>query len=163
MKRRATLRDTIARNQASMDLYAAMADKPRVMLTAPPPPKPRTLRKPSSPQFLESHTMAEVFDLLRNHPDVAWFARMNSGANIDDDRYITFYRLYIQASTVKTKGISDYIGQLYTGRFFAIECKRRGVTKATEAQQQYLDAVRRGGGLSGVAQSAADALNILAG
>ena len=107
--------------------------------------------------------MAEVFAVLRSHPDVAWFARMNSGASTDDDRYVTFYRLYIPQQRVATKGISDYIGQLYDGTFFAIECKRRGVTKATEAQQAYLDAVRRNGGLAGVAQSGDDAVGILAG
>lgn len=161
--RRKPLRETIARNQQSMDLYAALSDRPRVMLTAPPPPKPRAPRTPSPPELRESHTMAEVFAVLRSHPDVAWFARMNSGASTDDDRYVTFYRLYIPQQRVATKGISDYIGQLCDGTFFAIECKRRGVTKATEAQQTYLDAVRRNGGLAGVAQSGDDAVGILAG
>ena len=65
--------------------------------------------------------MAEVFAVLRSRPDVAWFARMNSGASMDDDRYVTFYRLYIPQQRVATKGISDYIGQLCDGTFFAIK------------------------------------------
>lgn len=44
--------------------------------------------------------------------------------------------------------------------FCAVEVKRPG-GKVSESQQRFLDAVKRSGGIAGVARSAQDALNIL--
>lgn len=159
MKRR-TLRDTIARNQQSMDLYAALSDRPRVVLTAPPPPKPRKPRAPST-QGTEGDVMRAVFDLLRRHRRVAWFMRLNSGAVSDGDRYTTFYRLYLPGQPGIAKGASDYLGQLEDGRLFLVEVKRPGVTRGTIEQEMLIAACQAQGGVAGVCQSVEDVIVLL--
>ena len=159
MKRR-TLRDTIARNQQSMDLYAALSDRPRVVLTAPPPPKPRKPRAPST-RATEGDVMRAVFDLLRQHRRVAWFMRLNSGAVSDGDRYTAFYRLYLRGRPGITKGASDYLGQLVDGRLFLVEVKRPGVTRGTVEQEMLIGACQAQGGMAGVCQSVDDVLQLL--
>lgn len=159
MKRR-TLRETIARNQQSMDLYAALADKPRVVLTAPPPPKPRKPREPST-KATEGDVMRAIFDLLRRHRRVAWFMRLNSGAVSDGDRYTTFYRLYLPGRPGISKGASDYLGQLTDGRLFLVEVKRPGVTRGTVEQEMLIGACQAQGGVAGVCQSVEDVLALL--
>lgn len=160
VRKRETLRETIARNQASMDLYAALSDRPRVVLTAPPPPKPRAPRKPST-DATEADVMRAVFDLLRAHRRVAWFMRLNSGAVSDGDRYTTFYRLYLPGRPGITKGASDYLGQLTDGRLFLVEVKRPGVTRGTVEQEMLIGACQAQGGVAGVCQSVDDVLLLL--
>ena len=159
-RRRETLRETIARNQQSMDLYAALADKPRVVLTAPPPPKPRAKREPK-PGDTEADVMRAVFALLSQHRRVAWFMRLNSGAVSDGDRYTVFYRLYLRGYSGMTKGASDYLGQLTDGRLFLVEVKRPGVTKGTPEQERVLAVCRECGGVAGVCQSVEDVIALL--
>ena len=159
-RRRETLRDTIARNQQSMDLYAALSDRPRVVLTAPPPPKPRKPREPST-RATEGDVMRAVFDLLRRHRRVAWFMRLNSGAVSDGDRYTTFYRLYLPGRPGISKGASDYLGQLTDGRLFLVEVKRPGVTRGTVEQEMLIGACQAQGGVAGVCQSVDDVLRLL--
>jgi hypothetical protein len=160
VRKRETLRETIARNQQSMDLYAALSDRPRVELTAPPPPKPRAPRKPSA-DGTEADVMRAVFDLLRVHRRVAWFMRLNSGAVQDGDRYTVFYRLYMRGEPGRTKGASDYLGQLTDGRLFLLECKRPGVRKGTIEQEMLIGACHANGGVAGIVQSVEDALALL--
>lgn len=159
-RKRETLRDTIARNQASMDLYAALSDRPRVVLTAPTPPKPRAPRKPST-DATEADVMRAVFDLLRTHRRVAWFMRLNSGAVQDGDRYTVFYRLYMRGDPGRTKGASDYLGQLTDGRLFLVEVKRPGVTRGTVEQEMLIGACQAAGGVAGIAQSVEDVIALL--
>ena len=158
--KRTTLRETIARNQQSMDLYAALSDRPRVVLTAPPPPKPRAPRAPST-QATEADVMRAIFDLLRRHRRVAWFMRLNSGAVSDGDRYTAFYRLYLPGLSGMSKGASDYLGQLTDGRLFMVEVKRPSVVKGTPEQERVLAACREHGGVAGVCQSVDDVLALL--
>ena len=158
MKRR-TLRDTIARNQQSMDLYAALSNRPRVVLDAPPPPKPRTKRQPTGDT--EGDVMRAVFALLSQHRRVAWFMRLNSGAVSDGDRYTAFYRLYLPGLSGMSKGASDYLGQLTDGRLFMVEVKRPGVVKGTFEQERVLAVCREHGGVAGVCQSVDDVLALL--
>lgn len=158
--KRTTLRDTIARNQQSMDLYAALSDRPRVVLDAPPPPKPRVKRAPST-QATEGDVMRAVFDLLRRHRRVGWFMRLNSGAVSDGDRYTTFYRLYLPGRPGISKGASDYLGQLTDGRLFLVEVKRPGVTRGTIEQEMLIGACQAQGGVAGVCQSVDDVLALL--
>ena len=159
-RRRETLRDTIARNQQSMDLYAALSDRPRVELTMPPPPKPRAKRQPST-RATEGDVMRAIFDLLRRHRRVAWFMRLNSGAVSDGDRYTTFYRLYLPGLSGMSKGASDYLGQLTDGRLFLVEVKRPGVTRGTVEQEMLIGACEAAGGVAGIAQSVEDVIALL--
>lgn len=162
MKRRPTLRETIAKNQQSMDLYAALSGKPRVELTMPPEPVKRAPRaKPAEPRGTEADVMKAVHAFLRVHPRVAWFMRINSGAVSDGDRHVVFYRLWMRGHGVRSAGMSDYLGQLDDGRVFLLECKRPGLRKATEAQQELLDMCRWHNGLAAVVQSVEDVVEVL--
>lgn len=107
--------------------------------------------------------MRAVFDLLRAHRRVAWFMRLNSGAVQDGDRYTVFYRLYMRGEPGRTKGASDYLGQLTDGRLFLIECKRPGVRKGTLEQEALLQACRDNNGVAGIVQSVEDAIELLGG
>lgn len=162
MKRRPTLRETIAKNQATMDLYAALSGKPRVELTMPPEPVKRAPRaKPAEPRGTEADVMKAVHAFLRVHPRVAWFMRINSGAVSDGDRHVVFYKLWMRGARVKTKGMADYLGQLDDGRLFLLECKRPGLRKATPEQQELLEFCRWHGGLAAVVQSVEDVAEVL--
>jgi len=162
MKRRPTLRETITRNQATMDLYAALSGKPRVELTMPPEPVKRAPRaKPAEPRGTEADVMKAVHAFLRVHPRVAWFMRINSGAVSDGDRHVVFYRLWMRGLGVRSKGMADYLGQLDDGRLFLLECKRPGLRKATPEQQELLDHCAVHGGLAAVVQSVEDVAEVL--
>lgn len=166
MKRRPTLRETIAKNQTAMDLYAAMSDRPRVVFEAPPEPVKRAKRPTAAvaaaePRGTEADVMRAVHAFLRVHPRVAWFMRINSGAVSDGDRHVAFYRLWMRGSRVKTKGMADYLGMLDDGRLFLLECKRPGLRKATPEQQELLEFCRWHGGLAAVVQSVEDVAEVL--
>jgi len=166
MKRRPTLRDTIAKNQQSMDLYAALSGKPRVELTMPPEPVKRAKRLTAAnavaePRGTEADVMKAVHAFLRVHPRVAWFMRINSGAVSDGDRHVVFYRLWMRGLGVRSKGMADYLGQLDDGRLFLLECKRQGLRKATPEQQELLEFCRKHGGLAAVVQSVEDVAEVL--
>ena len=162
MKRRPSLRETIAKNQASMDLYAALSGKPRVELTMPPEPVKRAPRaKPAERRGTEADVMKAVHAYLRVHPRVAWFMRINSGAVSDGDRHVVFYRLWMRGLGVRSKGMSDYLGMLDDGRLFLLECKRPGLRKATQEQQELLEWCRWHGGRAAVVQSVEDVAEVL--
>ena len=57
-------------------------------------------------------------------------------------------------------GSSDLIG-LYRGRFLAVEIKTP-TGKATPEQLRFIEAVKRHGGIAGIARSPADAVALLA-
>ena len=57
-------------------------------------------------------------------------------------------------------GSSDLIG-LYRGRFLAVEIKTP-TGKATPEQLRFIEAVKRHGGIAGIARSPQDALDLLA-
>ena len=158
---RETLREKMLRNQATMDRYAAISGKPRVLLDIPPEPVKRGPRKPSG-QPTEADVMREVHDFLRVHPRVSWFMRLNSGAVQDGDRYTFFYRLYLRGKPGRTKGASDYLGQLIDGRIFLLECKRPGVKRGTDEQHELIDACLAANGIAGIVQSVEDAQALLA-
>jgi hypothetical protein len=160
MRGRKTLREIMLANQASMDVYAAMSGKPRIEFDIPPEPKKRAPAKPSA-NGTESDVMTAVFQLLRVHPRVAWFMRLNSGAMQDGDRFTVFYRLYLRGRPGRTKGASDYLGQLTDGRLFLMECKRPGVRRGTDEQHDLLDACVAAGGVGGIMQSVEDAQRLL--
>jgi len=166
MKRRPSLRETIAKNQTAMDLYAAMSDRPRVVFEAPPEPVKRAKRPTAAgataePRGTEADVMRAVHAFLRVHPRVAWFMRINSGAVNDGDRHVVFYKLWMRGARVKTKGMADYLGMLDDGRLFLLECKRPGLHKATPEQQELIDVCQLYGGLAAVVQSVEDVAEVL--
>jgi predicted porin len=91
----------------------------------------------------EATVLASVIRYLKIHRAVAWAQRMNTGAvSMGDSRYMRF----------GFKGCSDIIGQLYDGRFLAIECKSdKG--RLTEEQRNFIERVNRHGGLAGMVRS----------
>jgi len=160
MRGRKTLREVMTDHQRTEDTLAALWGKPRRELPIPPEPKKRAPAKPSA-SGTESDVMAAVFELLRVHPRVAWFMRLNSGAVQDGDRFTVFYRLYLRGRPGRTKGASDYLGQLTDGRLFLMECKRPGVRRGTDEQHDLLDACVAAGGVGGIVQSVEDAVALL--
>lgn len=160
MRGRRTLREVMQDHQRSEDTLAAIWGKPRRELPIPPEPRKRAPAKPSA-NGTESDVMTAVFQLLRVHPRVAWFMRLNSGAVQDGDRFTVFYRLYLRGRPGRTKGASDYLGQLTDGRLFLMECKRPGVRRGTDEQHDLLDACVAVGGVGGIVQSVEDAQRLL--
>lgn len=59
-------------------------------------------------------------------------------------------------------GSSDIIGITPNGQFLAVEVKSK-TGRLTEEQQRFIDAVRRKGGIAGVARSVEEALQLLSG
>jgi hypothetical protein len=81
-------------------------------------------------------------ELLEQHPSVAWVMRMNTGVAVygegDQKRFVRF----------SIPGVSDIVGQLKDGRFFAVEVKRPG-KEPTDDQWAFLRNVAQNGGLAG--------------
>ena len=87
-------------------------------------------------------------------PRVAWVHRFNTGAHvvIGQDKAGKATRRFVRYAFT---GCADLLGQLVTGQFLAIECKRAG-GKARAEQKIFLQQVRDAGGLALLARSIAD-------
>lgn len=156
MKRgRITLREQIARNQQSLDAYAAFSGKPRVVLNAPPEPKARAPRQASGNPS-EAEILKAVLQLVKRHPKVALAWRQNSMTAREQNRDGSFR--YVRANT--QRGMSDIMGTLKDGRTLAIECKS-ATGRVQPHQQAFLDQVRAAGGVVGVCRSVEDAVKLL--
>lgn len=146
---------------------AALTGRPGINITEPvkparAAPTPSGYRKEQGP----GGTAEEIGDAIKRHPRVVWFARYNSGTQVDDgpggQRITWFYRLFLRDRKMRTRGHADFGGMLDDGRFFAIEAKSEDPrAKPTPEQNEFLETVRAGGGVSGVARSAADVEAIL--
>lgn len=162
---RLTLRETIAKNQAALDYYATLSGKPRVVLRQEPEPKQRAAPGANG-KPLEKDVQAPVVELLKVHPKVAWFMRVNSGVSVasnaqGESRYTAFYRLYLRGRKAMSKGLGDIVGQLVDGRLFLMETKRPGKYRGTDEQEDVIAAVRAAGGVAGIVQSLDDAVELL--
>jgi hypothetical protein len=83
--------------------------------------------------------------MLREHPEIAWVARMNTGGRRNGRLRYGF------------PGLSDIIGQLKTGEFFANESKVPGKKPDPGGNQDvFLDKVNRNGGVAFYSTSAQD-------
>ena len=98
---------------------------------------------------LESQRQAGIVDYLSLESRVKFFVRINGGCMQKKGFFVWLYRLYIGQREQKGKGVSDIIGQLRDGRFFAIEVKRPG-EKPTPEQSEFLSLVNDAGGIAGV-------------
>ena len=99
---------------------------------------------------LESQRQAGIVDYLALENRVKFFIRINGGCTRKKGFFIWFYRLFIGTREHKGEGVSDIIGQLRDGRFFALEVKRPGELLTNE-QAEFLRMVEECGGVSGVA------------
>jgi hypothetical protein len=153
---RETLREKMLRNQTTMDLYAAINNKPRVLLDIPPEPAKRGPRKPSG-QPTEAQILKAVMALLKRHPKVAQCWRQNSGTFQERNRDGSVR--YIRANTAK--GMSDIMGVLKDGRTLAIEVKS-ATGRMRPGQEEFLSTIRQAGGVAGVCRSVEDAVALLA-
>ena len=171
---RISLRDQMLKNQASMDLYAALGDKPRHIITdIPAAPKPRAPAVPSNIP-LESDVLADIVDRLLVHPMVGLVERINSGTAVEhndqgDKRFIAFNHVYRVPGIPTFMRASDLSvtlkGGHWAGRRLAIECKRPGWKaprdKREEEQYAYLLRINTCGGYGIFATCWADVQNEL--
>jgi hypothetical protein len=153
---RETLREVMLRNQATMDRYAAISGKPRVLLDIPPEPAKRGPRKPSG-QPTEAQILKAIMALLKRHPKVAQCWRQNSGTFQERNRDGSVR--YIRANTAK--GMSDIMGVMKDGRTLAIEVKS-ATGRMRPGQEEFLATIRQAGGVAGVCRSVEDAQALLA-
>lgn len=114
------------------------------MFDGDPQPAHRTNDRP------EAAALAEVLQVLRHHPDVAFVERMNTGAARVGNRFVRF----------GFKGCPDVLGFLRDGRFLACEVKGPDGQLRSD-QRVFLDRVTSAGGLAFVARSAHDVLEVL--
>lgn len=113
---------------------------------------------PSDP--LESDRQAGIVRYLQLENRVKFFIRINGGGRMMKGTFIWFYRLFVGPAEAKGKGVSDIIGMLRDGRFFAIECKRP-LEYLTKEQTEFLENVRAGGGIAGVARNWIEARSLV--
>ena len=152
---RETLREKMLRNQATMDRYAAISGKPRVLLDIPPEPAKRGPRKPSG-QPTEAQILKAIMKFLAMHPKIAQCWRQNSGTFQERNRDGSVR--YIRANTAK--GMSDIMGVLKDGRTLAIEVKT-ATGRMRPGQEEFLATIRQAGGVAGVCRSVEDAQALL--
>lgn len=127
----------------------------------------------------EADVLRQVIAALTAMPEVAFVARINSGAFTREDakgkeQYYSFCTImssiavdflsrhitdYSTLASAKLK-MPDVIGMLKTGVLFAFEVKKRG-KKAQPGQVAFLDLVRANGGIGIVVYSAKEAMDVL--
>lgn len=152
---RKTLREMYAETQKSLDTLSALTGKPRIEVPVPPPPKKRTLRKPSNPAS-EAQIQKAVLQYLAHHPKVARVWRQNSGTFRERNRDGSFR--YIRANTAR--GMADIMGLLTDGRTLAIEVKS-ATGRVSPDQAAFLESIASAGGIAGVCRSIDDAAALL--
>lgn len=159
---RKTLRQTAGDNLAAMRYYAAMADKPSVAANGimaaldAVANKAKRAYTHNPDGVLERTIQKDIMKALKAHPNVAWVGRFNSGSfMLEDD---TGKKRVVRANT--QKGMSDILGMLKGGRFFAIEVKSESGTVYGH-QKAYLDLIKADGGIAGVARSVDDAIKLI--
>lgn len=154
---RPSLSEIVSQHQAVLDYYAAVTGKPRVELRAPPEPKPRAPRQASGTPT-EAQVLKAVLAYVQRHPKVSLAWRQNSGTFAERNRDGT--TRYVRANT--QRGMSDIMGVLKDGRTLAIECKSL-TGRLKPHQAEFLERVRKAGGVAGVCRSVEDAVELMGG
>lgn len=144
------MRDKLAQNNRADAFYAAMADVPPQFQSVIKAKRVQAPRQENPEIPYEAEILAQILSAIRARPDVAICDRRQSGVFQDGNRMIR----------VGSRGVLDISGMMQGGRYFEIEAKRPG-KKPTDEQADRIDVVRAGGGIAGVAYSAADAMSIL--
>lgn len=109
---------------------------------------------------LESERQAGIVRYLQLEKRVRFFIRINGGGRSIGKFFVWFYKLFIGNLERKGKGVSDIVGMLRDGRFFALEVKRPD-EEPTPDQAEFLRMVAECGGVSGVANNWQQAKEIL--
>lgn len=154
---RISYRDQLLQNQKALDVYAAMADKPRLVLDIPPAPKRREARAEPSVIPLEKDVQKAIIDGLRMHPMVGLVERINSGTAAETDqhgdtRYIQFVHVYsVGGQRFRSVDVHCTLhGGSWAGKRFVVEVKRPGWKHPRGAreleQEAYIHHVRQCGG-----------------
>lgn len=139
------------------------------------PIKSEKTKDPSEQQIQKA-----VLQFLQYSPRVVWVDRINSGAVAgfvfcSDIRKVMYGNkdniiggleglMKRKRQTVKLadSGTADIIGMLKGGQMFAFEVKRPG-QKPREDQREFLDKIKKNGGLSAVVSSIDDAMEAING
>ena len=161
-----TLNETIRANEKAIRGLCFAAGKP-----IPPgfeerhqeAKKPRAAPTPTDPTQLEAAVSREIAEVLAIHPKVLFALRINSGSAEIGGVPIWFWKWVRRRGVEMT--VTDYIGCMTDGRWFAIEAKRRSWTRVSdkreEMQQAFINVVISAGGVGGFAVSGEQALEIL--
>ena len=124
-----------------------------------PPKRDRVRRpvdgRPAAP--LEKDIQRAILDAIALRRDVIFVGRFNRGQAVATDSYGN--TRYTPFNSVR--GFPDIHGLLVGGRAFYLEVKRPGAARPSPDQLEFIDKVRRGGGIAGIAFSVDDALKIL--
>lgn len=159
---RKPLRVTVSDNLASMRFYSQMAEEPNEGADSLMQEMHERANKPKRKYTqdysgqTESQIQKEILAALKAHPSVAWCARFNSSNLTLTDE--TGANRYVRSNT--QRGMSDLMGMLHGGRLFAIEVKSRTGT-VHDYQEAFLQKIRSGGGIAGVARSVEQAVELL--
>lgn len=156
-KARRTLRESLEATQRSLDLYAALSGRERVMVAMPPAPKPRLkAATPPRADATEAQILKACMQYLRHHPRVALVYRVNSGTFGAQNRDGS--TRYIRANT--QRGMTDIAGTMSDGRALYVEIKSR-TGRVQPHQEAFLLAAQKAGAIAGVVRSVDDLVALL--
>ena len=153
---RLSFRETLQKNQRSLDLYAALAGKPPTpnkLLEALPAPRTRAPSKPSIIP-LEKDVQKAIIAGLRVHPMVGLVERVNSGTAVErnadgSERHIDFHHVYSVPGR-KMRAVDVHCTLKPSGKRFVIEVKRPGFNGPRSVREHeqlsYIQHVRDCGG-----------------
>ena len=153
---RLSFREQLTAHQKSMDVYAALAGKPKVqneLLAAMAPPRKRAPAQPSAVP-LEKDIQKAIIEGLRMHPMVGLVERVNSGTAVEQNgdgtqRHIAFHHVY-RVDERRLRSVDVHATLKPSGRRLVIEVKRPGWNaprdKREREQANYLARVRECGG-----------------
>jgi hypothetical protein len=100
-------------------------------------------------KVLESDVMKDVDQVLSAYNIFHW--RNNTGVTRIGKRFVRF----------GYPGSADWLGVCHDGRFLAVECKRPRDGRITSKQRDFLDCIRRYGGVALVVTGVNDLLEKL--
>lgn len=110
-------------------------------------------------EMSESRLQSDIITALMCHDSVAWAMAISSGSVKVKGGYLTIGQ-YVDQDMKRKTGVSDILGQMRSGAMLAIECKMPG-KKPTQEQVEFIDMVRRNGGVAGWATTVTGAYEII--
>ena len=170
MRFKPSLKQTYADTAKGMAIWSAASGKPTPAGFEAPAPTPVKARqqKPKSPTA-EASVMTDIADVYKNHPNILFAVRQNSGSAERNGVPVWFWKWMRRNGVEMT--LTDTWGMLLDGRMFAIEAKRPGwkgvgtgdseQAVKERRQQNFINVVKVGGGVGGFVTSAEDAIAIL--